>query len=348
MKRIKFFCLTILLTILLLLVSNISFASQEDELTDFSKVEFELKQNVSSNAVSYKLYFNNVTFEKTHSYYVCITNSKDDTVEDNQTSGAIVDGVFSNIDAYLEKKGDIYISVLEDVNGERKIVLLSKKLDRPKQNDIGKRITGSFFTDSTGDTSIIFFNEPHDNSAESRKVKVKIGKVEDENILNKMKANGSSALNELLSYAKNQSAIYTETIPAEMYKKAFLSKVKLSNNGYYFVYFEAEDENGKYYPVEDVMLAQAQFRQNGEQIQLVNYTDSGFVWKTNTENGNVVDNKTQNIAKNNTNNEAHDNTVANKIIPAAGINVYITLFIMCVVLIAGIIYFKYRKYENIK
>lgn len=341
MKKLKLFCVTIFFCILLL--SSISFATEENNLTDFSNVELELKSTISGNSVSYKLYFNNVTFEKTHNYSVWVTNSKDDVIEyTSSNDGAIIDGVFNNINKFLERKGDIYITVVEESSEGKEIVLLSKKLERPNQNDIGKRITGSFFTEKSVDKNIIFFNEPHDSSEGDRNIKVKIGKVEDEKILNNIKANGSSALKELLSYAKNQTGLHTDTLPANTSSNTFLSKIQLENNGYYFIYFEADDENGKYYPVEDVMLAQAKIMQNGQQIQLVNYTDGNFVWKTNTDKGNTVNNTITN-----SNNEI-DNTVANKIIPAAGIDVYITLFVIAVILISGIAYVKYKKYKIVK
>lgn len=342
MKKNILFCLTFILTVLLILITNISLATEDAKWTDFSKTTLELKSTINGNSISYKLLFNNVTFEKTHNYYVYVKNSASDTNYENE-DGSIIDGTFDNIDKFLERNGDIYVTVVENNGGQKETVLSAKKINRPKQNDIGKRITGSFFTKTTGDSAIIFFNEPHDVSAEDRKIKVKIGKVEDNKILDNIKNNGSSSLSELLSYAKNAKSIYNETIPSGIYKEAFLSKVSLSDNGYYFVYFEADDENGKYYPVEDVMLAQAQFMDNGKHIQLVNYTDTEFVWKNNSSNSNITNNTIKN-----TNNEVKDNTVANKIIPATGIDAFITLVIMFITIIGLTIYIRYRTFKDVK
>lgn len=340
MKKIKY-VLGIMIILSLLFISNVCFA--ETNFTNFDNVKLELKKSENLKYTSYKLYFNNVSFNTEHTYNIYITNAKVDSIDSNlESDGVITDGKYQNIDKFLEKKGDIYITVVESVLNEKSTVLLSKKLERPEQNSLGNRITGSFFTEAEEDSNIIFFNEPHDLSADDRKINIKIGKVEDQKILDNIKTNGEKGLNDLLTYAKNSKELLKETLASGMNKTKFLSKINLVDGDYYYIYFEADDENGKYYQVEDIMLTQAKYISS--KFQLVSYTDSKFVWKNTVSETNTVKNNTSNETKtvNNTVNEI-DNTVANKIIPAAGFKEYITLIIMGVVVIAGIIYFKYTQ-----
>lgn len=355
MRKISFILLIMSIILLTLSINTTVFAEEETQWTDFSKVSFELKPTVTNNSVSYKLYFNNVDFNSKHSYSVYVSNISEN-IKKSETYMEIQNGVYNYIDRFLERDGEIYITVIETIDGEKKDVLESKKLDRPNQNALGTRITGSFFTTKdSGDSTITFFNEPHDSTADERKIKVKIGKVEDTKILNNIKSNGQSALNELLLYAKNQSGIYTETISVGIYKEKFLSNITLTDKAYYFVYFEAQnDDETYYYPVEDIMLAQAQYVEGGNKIQLVNYDDSKFVWNLNSQKPSVENNVVNNTVNNAVNNTANnivnntDNTVANKIIPAAGVNVYIVLFMTGIILVSTIIYVRYIRFKDVK
>lgn len=357
MKRIRFLSLIFSIILVIISISTTAFAEEEITWTDFSKVSFELKLNSNGDSASYKLYFNNVNFNTKHNYDVTVSNVLKDT-KYSETYMMIQDGAYDYIDKFLEKDGDIYISVTErNETGEKKKVLESKKLDRPSQKDLGSRITGAFFTEKdSGDLATIFFNEPHDVTADARKIKVKIGIVEDNKILNNIKNNGQSALKELLSYAKEQSGIYTATVSVGIYKEKFLSNVPLVNYGYYFIYFEAQnDEEINYYPVEDVILAQAQYFENGKKVQLTNYNDSKFAWdvkepKPEPENK-ITNNTVNNTVKNTVNNSANniiDNTIANKIIPPAGMNIYIALFLIGITIISMVIYIRYIRLKDVK
>lgn len=109
----------------------------------------------------------------------------------------------------------------------------------------------------SGSVSINSFTPSYNKDA--RKVKIKIGTVNDNAILKSLEKREAGALNKLLTYAKSSKAVYTDSLKlSTSYNWKMSDKIGTNKNTqFYYVYYELDDENGKYYPVEDVMLYQA-------------------------------------------------------------------------------------------
>lgn len=305
--------------------------TETTQWTDFSNVEIELTKSTYLNYVSYSLNLENVTYITDHSYMVYISNSSTKPTE--PTTG-IVNGVLNYcIDEYLEKSGDIYLWVEESYIDEKKTLIEAYKIDRPSQNPLGERISGNFVV-SGGDS--ISFYEPTKDQA-NRNIKVKIGAVTDTDVLKQIQNGSSSALSNLLTYAKSASSVASVTYKGgSRSTPSVISGLNLTEGGYYFVYYEADDENGTYYPVEDVSLYQYNYYDSNDG-QLVDYLSDQFKWNLGESDSNpVVDTK-------------KDTTVAEKILPKTGASIFIVATLVIILLIITIsFYLKYAKYRGIK
>ena len=183
---------------------------------------------------------------------------------------------------YVELNKDMYLWVLEDVklgdgftnddnkyiSRDRKFVLKGEKLTKPslpQLNLIVKAFNISKWNSTTSSeenkSTWISFRFP--SYTEKRKFTLKIGKVTDGNILNKIHNNDYSGITELLSYAKSHSAVYTkelETTSSNYFSSKdvlFDGNTLLTHKDFYYIYVLFDDENGKYAPVEGVTLGQA-------------------------------------------------------------------------------------------
>lgn len=240
-----------------------------------------------------KISIEGITTNKDSQYYLYLTNgnNKPTLSLDNALGGTgyytVQDGArFQNLseslnyigEEILEKNGDIYAWIVEskknsDNKRENKFILESYKVERPALLKLGERFNVYFFED---ETSVFNYNINglHDKE---RKLKVKIGTVSDNSILKAIKNNESGALQKLLTYSKSAKSIYTGTLPMEN-SASIVDKIGVVNGQYYYAYFELDDENGKYYPIEDVMLYQGKVDSSGK--ILYNYMDPHFMWNS--------------------------------------------------------------------
>lgn len=92
------------------------------------------------------------------------------------------------------------------------------------------------------------------------------------------------------------------------------------------MYVEFDDENGKYYPIEGVTLAQAWFSSSSEDWDLFAYTKGDFQW--------------DGLAPT-------DPTTATGELPQTGVSIGITLAIAIVLIGGTVAYIKYKKLKNI-
>ena len=245
---------------------------------------------------------------------------------------------------YLELNKDVYVTIVESQLDSTKIqnkeIVSGKKIERPALDKVGQRVKSYFFSDNT---SIQIF-EPtiSDGSAGTalggRNMKIKIGTITDKNVLRDIKDGKANALTNLLNYAKTAKSIYTGTLPVGE-SKSITSGLGLANNAYYYVYMELDDENGKYYPVEDVSLYQASVIE-GQGSMLFDYLSNQFKW--NLEDDNNAGNEQKEEKKE----EKKDNTVVqNKKLPQTGVSRVIIIAVF-VVVIAGIVFaVKAKKYN---
>lgn len=226
--------------------------------------------------------------------YVYITNGNTEPSVWNSESKDFENNYFSiwgtetnttlmqNIDKYIELSGDIYVWIYQSQKdystGEKVYKLIkSSKVERPDQNPLGARTNAYFFDESTS----IFIREPIDDN-KTRNVKIKIGKVTDRSILKSIKNGESGCLSKLLTYAKSSDSIYTGTIKVETNGTSITSNMNLVDDEYYYVYMVLDDENGKYYPLEDISLYQALVSDSVGK-NLFNYLDDKFTWNLDDE-----------------------------------------------------------------
>lgn len=289
----------------------------------------------------------NIKFTVTEDFYLKVTGLK----EDGKYYGFISNGKIAptvpntgwienenlpvtnkpgfSISKYLEKSGDIYVWIYETqiVNNVRqnKCIIEAQKIERPALKKIGTRMKCYFLNEET--STHLFEAYSYENA---RKINVKIGKVTDKSILRAIKNGETDCLQKLLDYAKNADSIYTGTVPLGR-SESITNKLNLVNDEYYYVYMVLDDENGKYFPVEDVSLYQAlTYEKDGKTSKnLFDYLNDNFKWNLGNDDTTI------------------DNTTATGKLPQTGASIVIYVAITLVI-VAGVIFaIKYKKY-NIK
>ena len=289
----------------------------------------------------------NIKFTVTEDFYLKVTGLK----EDGKYYGFISNGKIAptvpdtgwienenlpvtnkpgfSISKYLEKSGDIYVWIYETqiVNNVRqnKCIIEAQKIERPALKKIGTRMKCYFLNEET--STHLFEAYSYENA---RKINVKIGKVTDKSILRAIKNGETDCLQKLLDYAKNADSIYTGTVPLGR-SESITNKLNLVNDEYHYVYMVLDDENGKYFPVEDVSLYQAlTYEKDGKTSKnLFDYLNDNFKWNLGNDDTTI------------------DNTTATGKLPQTGASIVIYVAITLVI-VAGVIFaIKYKKY-NIK
>ncbi len=133
-------------------------------------------------------------------------------------------------------------------------------------------------------------------------------------------------MSDLLAFAKKTQASFETTINStSTCSELDLSKLDKEKGAYYFIYFVMDDENGTYYPVEDVNLLYSA----GSNL-LFNQNDDGFKWEISDEEEKTEENKP-------TEEEPKDNTVAPTRLSNTGEKVVI-LILVAVAGISALIY----------
>ena len=330
-------------------------SSTSDGWTDASKASIKVIKETGGdvNFQYYYLSIDGITPSSAESnIYVYLTNGKNKpnlkTDENNiiKSEGYIVYsngkkfieqlkkyklGVDEKGEGILEKNGDIYAWIVEErkiknstTKYENKFIVEGYKVSRPELNSLGNRMRVYI---NQKETSIFSHNPNNTSMKTNRKVKIKIGKVDNANILRAIKNKESGALNKLLEYSKSAKSIYTITCPIGK-SSSIVSKLGIENKQYYYGYFELDDENGKYYPVEDVMLYQGVNDKNNQ--LLYNYLDSKFVWTLSDETPTKP---------------SEDKTVASGTLPQTGETMIIIGSIAIITVIAVVAGIQIKKYK---
>lgn len=255
--------------------NNNSTTTTEGEWTDFSNAKFELKKDDVSNAI---VEISGITPKEDGSYYLYISsnNSKpslEEAMSDEKISlvydkntKTLKSNEVGKVEYYIELNQDLYATIVEQkYSGTESVISFGNKLTRfaePKYSD------AFYATYMTENSDQIVMNFTH-VATNDRKLQIKVGKITDTSILNKIKNNNSVGFEELLSYAKKNSGIYNETVIANSdsvfieyntnynEEKNVINLKSLENDAYYFIYIKTDDENGKYTSNEAVTLAQA-------------------------------------------------------------------------------------------
>ena len=336
--------------------------------TDFSNAKYELLFDTDVD-----LKITGITpIENNNYYYIITPNNTKPTITIN-SNGALdtentagIDWLSCNIeekyiydrnlDRYVELNQDLYLWIIEDVrldaayaeseensyiSHSTRFVVEGQKLTRPELpqlNLILKSLSIWGGNKETEESTYISFRFPQ--ATENRKFRLKIGKVTDNSILQKIQNNDYSGITELLQYAKNNEAVYTADLTTtwENYYRndqALFDGVKLlEDKAYYYIYVEFEDEEGKYYPIESVTLGQAWISDSKEYWDLWAYTADNFEWNDFSSTGSE-------------NNQPQDNTLAKDELPNTGTRMAIILSI--VIVTGAVIFFKIKnnKYKGI-
>ena len=313
------------------------------EWTDFSNAKFELKKDGVSGAI---IEISNVIPKDGSDYFLFITsnNSKPNVTSDlvDERIGLKYDSdnrVLKTYDSskvakYVELNQDLYVTILEkQSNYSEKVVVYGEKLERYAE----PKYTDSFFaTAMTYDSDLLTTTFTHFEEND-RKIQIKVGRITDATILQKIKNQDSSGFSSLLSFAKSNDGIYNKTVDTNKnhYTIAYhadklettgnevINLSGLQDEEYYFLYIKADDENGKYISQEAVTLAQASVFDN--EWYLFFYGSSDFKWADFEQVGT-------------------DDTVAKEELPHAGIDTIIAFTVGVMLIGVGVFsYIQYRK-----
>lgn len=309
--------------------------------TDASNVTFKFERyGTTSNQ---KIIIDGLNYDKKANYYYYLSNNKEDKPQNSEytelgaSNNKYSIGWNDKIKKVLERNGDIHIWLLEkkqDSNFENhyKVLVNAKKIERIEQLSLGSRI-GSLFT--SFDTSI---HVSEIVASDGRKVKYKIGKVEDVKILNSIKNSEKDCLTTLMNYAKSAKNGKTGLLNIGK-SNSITSSLGLIDNNYYYVYYELDDENGKYYPIEDISLYQARYSKGnsfGDGWWLYDYLSSDFKWNLGDDGSGST-----------TTDGNKDNTTSTKPIPQTGETLTVAGIIIGTISVATMSIIKYRKYRDI-
>lgn len=329
-------------------------SSDTDELewTDFSNCTFEWNET-TSGYLQYMLTIKNDKSIESHKYYVYINNNATLSnvnvdqynkiigldKDDNYFFGSLYEKELKvNLHDFLALNNKtLYVTIIEeqyikDTNTYKNKIVLTKQISRPNELNLGERMKTYFFSDYT--STYLYY--PYIDMS-TRKINLKIGKVTDNTILRNIMNKKDGCLQDLMEYAKNSTeTIYTGTVALGR-SEEITSNMNLVNGEYYYVYMEFEDEEGKYYPVEDVSLYQGLV---GEAVgkNLFDYLSDDFSWNLSDEDKGSVSEEEK----------KEDTTTATEKLPQTGINqtAIIAIGIAVVASIGG--YAGYRKYKGIK
>ena len=261
------------------------------EFTDFSNAKFELLFDILTD-----LKISGITPKENSRYNFIITTSKTEptlVVENNGSLNGTETGItyltkndeenylyHVGLDKYVELNSDMYLWVTEEVdieggyqddedryvNHDVKFVVKGEKLTKPELPKLNSILRSFWLSSSSyeGGSEYTYFRFRIPSNTENRKFTLKIGKVTDNTVLNKIHNGDYSGITSLLTIAKNDSSpIYNKdltTTRVTMYNSddaLFDGRQVLSNKAFYYIYTVFDDENGKYAPVEGVTLAQA-------------------------------------------------------------------------------------------
>ncbi len=324
-----------------------------DDWTDFSNSKYELVKDGRSGAL---LEISEVNYKEDSSYrlYITSSNTKPDISSLDSSEkillmkekNKLVGVESSKIAGKVELNQDLYATVVErNIKGKERIVSYGNKLTRfaePKYSD------AFFATFMTSDIDQIVTNFTH-SGENNRKIEVRIGKITDTSILNKLKKQDSTGFLELMKFAKSSTAVYDKTLNADTddwyaieYNtgktgNSIIDLKGLENDGYYYLYIKTDDENGKYISNEAVTLAQAIVHDNGKWAFFF-YGSSDFKW---ADFGSLPNDESAITG-------GVDNTIAPTVLPKAGLEKIIFVGIGIMIIASGIIsYRKYKKYQGI-
>lgn len=293
----------------------------------------------------------------------------------------------NNLSKYSELNQDLYIWIIQDVklpetyydkksqyiSHSCKFVVKGKKIDKaalPQLNVVLNSFSIGYWnsTSNNSSDSYTYMNFNYPTATEKRKFNIKIGKITDSDILNKIKNNDYSGITKLLTYAKNNSSIYNQTLTttSQAYFRSdtalFDGRKLLEHKAYYYIYVNFDSENGKYRPVEAVTLGQAWHSSSSTSWDLWAYTSENFKWENLTPTYTPTDpdptpaptpNPTPQPTPNTQNPQTpaapnNDSTAAKTVLPAAGATKIIIAMLIIITILVIFFHNRCNYYKGIK
>ena len=181
----------------------------------------------------------------------------------------------------------------------------------------------------------------HEPFSKGRKLTVKIGKIEDKNILKAIRNKETTGMSSFLNYAKQQTngKVYTAISDGTPITKIEIGDIELNKNEYYYAYFSIDNENGKYVDVEDAMLYQPLIIDE-EDPWLISMNDDRFKWYESDDSTPTVTPAPEEDGKD-------DTTMKTDKLPQTGVGIGLTLSILLVALFGVVMFKKVRDYKEI-
>lgn len=319
------------------------------EFTDFSNVTFNVEDPKTFDNVT--VTFKNFTPMENHRYYVLATQDASYTHDETKTIPTGATSIYydeekkvyyarlDNASSSLisEQTKDAYLVVIERDNdsSKTKMVLKPTKVAKPTiKANLGGGYLESFHVNDDNST---FFNTVR--ISQDRTITYKLGEVTDTSILNGISKEEAGSFEKLLAYAKADSKPLTSGSFQYVnwsYETANIAKAtgKISQDKYYYVYSVADTVNGKYVPVEDVVV--------------YNGSDHGILTHFAFAGTQSSDPYTGSTNTTNPTNTTGDNTIAIKKIPQTGATPVFMIVLGSTILVATLIFVANKKYRDIK
>ncbi len=319
--------------------------------TKASDVKFTIEDSSSNEFKDFNLKVSGIS-NKSSKYYLYVSSNSENPKIETDTKGDLKNytSMISNntafrINKYLGQSGDVYVQLCEkqynssEHKDEYKLILENPyRLSRPAQSKLGNRMKFYFFDYKTSG----FLFEPKDWDAKLN-ANIKIGKITDKSILKSIKNGESDCLSKLLAYAKKNKSIYTGKVSIDE-STSITKNLNIVDGEYYFVYMSLDDENGKYYPVEDVSLYQAVIGK-GVGKNLFDYLSNEFKWNLDDDDGNDGDNDEPGLTIDTNGGEDEDPTTAEGELPQTGATIAFASVVTIIGVGAVVGYKKYKKYN---
>lgn len=334
------------------------------EWTDISKMEYKIEHGDGIASRWYTMDFSNIEYKSNHTYYVFFTYNDEELMMQKDENGKIMnaDGNIDtitplNISSIIEKTGKIYMYIVEEQSDyskegnmkTSKVLVQKEEITRPAQNEITKRISNIYFSESDNKGGSVYVNEPF---SENRILNIKIGRITDKTILNAIKNKEATGMTQLISYAKQQTDAkgYKIISNGERNNKLKNIDIDFTKGDYYYVYFSMNNENGKYVDVEDIMLYRVSTGSNEENGFFVSsMNDNKFQWSEDDSASPTptVTPAPEEDGKDDSNTKKDDTTIKTDKLPQTGVGIGLTLSILLVALFGVVMFKKVRDYKEI-
>jgi len=321
------------------------------EFTDISNMTFKVDDITRFNSVN--ITFKNFTPLDGHDYSVFVTQDASYTFDETMTvpndsrtmrydeEKKVHFINCSDVTSKMisEETKDVYLVIIDRITNKNasKMILKPTKIEKPK---IKANLGGGYIESWHYDKANSSFSNRLWMSTD-RKVTYKLGQVTDNSILSSISKEEAGSFSKLLAYAKADSnSLASGSFNFEENKYEYstsniaVGTGKVSGEKYYYVYAVADTVNGKYVPVEDVVVF------NGMTDGTL--THFAFAGSQETEPYTPSGNTTTPT------NTSGDISIATKRIPQTGATPVFVIVLGSVVLVAGVLVIANKKYKNIK